>query len=141
MTALHLVACVKEKRCEPAPAADLYLSTWFRKARAYVEGQNAPWFVLSARHGLLDPRETIAPYDQTLLRMSPADRHAWGEMVLGQLARLTYPADAPVVVLAGIRYREPLQAWLGNRAIIPMAGMPIGRQLAWLTSQVNQAMA
>lgn len=50
---LHLVACVKAKATSPSQAANLYRSPWFRKARAYVEAQGAPWYILSALHGLV----------------------------------------------------------------------------------------
>ena len=33
----YLVACVGQKLSEPAPARDLYTSSWFLKARVYVE--------------------------------------------------------------------------------------------------------
>jgi hypothetical protein len=58
-------------------------------------------------------------------------------MVTEQLVALSYPNDAPVVVLAGERYRAPLQGWLGDRGIVPMEGMPIGLQLSWLSNQVR----
>jgi hypothetical protein len=32
-----LVACVKTKADHPVPAKDLYVSPWFRMARAYAE--------------------------------------------------------------------------------------------------------
>ena len=34
---VYLVSCVGQKRSNPSPAKDLYTSTWFRKARMYVE--------------------------------------------------------------------------------------------------------
>jgi hypothetical protein len=135
--ALHLVACVKEKAASPAPAADLYRSTWFRKARAYVDGLGAPWFILSAMQGLVAPDQVISPYERTLVSMSAADRRNWGEGVVRQLEELEYASTAPIVVLAGTRYREPLTAWLGSRAVVPMAGLAIGQQLAWLTARVR----
>ena len=36
---------------------------WFYKARTYVERTGRPWFVLSAKYGLVHPDEVIAPYD------------------------------------------------------------------------------
>jgi hypothetical protein len=58
---IYLVACVAEKGATAAPARDLYVSAWFKKARAYVERRGATWFVLSAEHGLLDPGASIRP--------------------------------------------------------------------------------
>ncbi|MCR5943935.1 hypothetical protein FG152_24490 [Ochrobactrum sp. XJ1] len=129
---LHLVACVKAKANRPMPAADLYQSAWFKKARAYVEARNAPWFVLSALHGLVDPTEVIAPYDVTLIGMSSHERVAWGQRVIAQFQERQLPGNGEIVILAGEKYRQPLAKWLGERAIVPMRGLGIGEQLSWL---------
>lgn len=136
---LHLVACVKAKATSPSQAANLYRSPWFRKARAYVEAQGAPWYILSALHGLVAPDEVIAPYEQTLITMPAADRRAWGERVVTQLVARGHTGTAPIVLLAGARYRQPLASWLGPRVIVPMAGLGIGRQLAWLSDPARQS--
>lgn len=43
LVACHLVACARQKRDAAAPAADLYVSDLFRKARAYAEAAGGPW--------------------------------------------------------------------------------------------------
>lgn len=130
---LHLVACVKAKASKPMRAADLYQSVWFRKARAYVEARQAPWYVLSALHGIIDPDDLVAPYEQTLATMSVHQRRAWGDRVVAQLIERGHGDDAQIVMLAGVRYRQPISDWLGERAIVPMKGLAIGQQLAWLS--------
>jgi len=47
-TFLYLVACASTKQSKPTRARDLYCSDWFLKARAYVEGQHAPWLISRA---------------------------------------------------------------------------------------------
>lgn len=133
MAPLHLIACVKEKAAQPMAAADLYRSVWFRKARALVEAKHAPWLILSALHGIVDPEDVIAPYEQTLMNMRAAERRAWGERVVTQLIERGYKDGGPVIILAGALYREPISRWLGDRASVPMKGLAIGQQLAWLT--------
>lgn len=130
---LHMVACVKSKAAQPMPAADLYRSVWFRKAREFVEAKNAPWLVLSALHGIVGPEDVIAPYEHTLMTMRATERQAWGERVISQLIERGYDDGSPVIILAGSRYREPISPWLGDRASVPMRGLAIGQQLAWLT--------
>jgi hypothetical protein len=93
--------------------------------------------LLSALHGLVAPDQVISPYERTLVSMSAADCRNWGEGVVRQLEELEYASTAPIVVLAGTRYREPLAAWLGTRVVVPMAGLAIGQQLAWLTARVR----
>ena len=64
---IGLVSCVKTKRDEPAVPKDLYASPYFEKMRAYAEQYHDDWWILSAKHGLLDPDgEPINPYDETL---------------------------------------------------------------------------
>ena len=63
---LFLVSCVKTKLPRRAAAKDLYISDWFRKARACVESTGCPWAILSAEYGLLHPDEVIRPYEKTL---------------------------------------------------------------------------
>jgi hypothetical protein len=92
------------------------------------------WFILSAKHGLLSPDEVIAPYEQTLNRLSVMERRAWAEMVKNRLVSVVMPEDR-VVILAGARYREflmPTLELLAARVEIPMEGMRIGEQLSWL---------
>jgi hypothetical protein len=42
-------------------AEDLYVSPSFRKARAYVSTLEAPWRILSAKYGVVDPQSVIEP--------------------------------------------------------------------------------
>ena len=79
---LFLVSCVKTKLPRRAAAKDLYISDWFRKARACVESTGCPWALLSAEYGLLDPDEVIRPYEKTLNAMPVAERRSWANEVL-----------------------------------------------------------
>jgi len=79
-----LVACCGPKLPDPSPAADLFISDLFKKARTYAE-RSGRWFILSALHGLLDPLTVIAPYDVTLKRMPAAKRREWGRNVRDQM--------------------------------------------------------
>ncbi len=136
---LALVACVARKVGQSSPAKDLYDSDWFHKARRFVEARAWPWRILSAKHGLLDPNEVIAPYEVSLLHMAKAARRVWAESVLVALDELVVRHRA-VVVLAGTRYREHLGPALETRGVhveVPLAGMGIGKQLAWLKAHAN----
>lgn len=137
---VYLVSCVKEKRATRAPAKDLYISAWFRKARAYVESTGRPWRMLSARYGLLGPESAVRPYDRTLQSLSPAERRTWADGVL-----VAFDAEfddvATVELLAGEQYRQFLQPALEARGIavlVPMAGLRIGEQMAWLDQHTHR---
>lgn len=131
---IFLVSCVAGKKPDPVPAAELYTSVWFTKARKLVEATGAHWFILSAEYGLVAPDSVIASYERTLNRMSAADRRTWADRVLQQM-EMDLPAAAEVVILAGHRYRENLVSWLRQRyakVTIPMQGLRIGKQLQWM---------
>jgi cytoplasmic iron level regulating protein YaaA (DUF328/UPF0246 family) len=139
MRIVHLVACVSHKKNQPLPAKELYDSEWFRKARAYVELRNGSWFILSAKHGVLDPDKIIEPYNETLNTMRHADRQKWSKRTLEQLREILAPTDH-VVILAGAKYREFVVGELKNLCAsveIPMKHLRIGEQLSWLGRHKN----
>lgn len=131
---LCLVSCVAKKLARSAPARELYTSDLFRKMRDLVEARGWPWFILSAKYGLVAPEQVIEPYEKTLNTMRSAERRDWAEGCLGALEPHLVDVKS-VVFLAGARYREFLVPALANRGIevhVPMARLPIGKQLAWL---------
>jgi hypothetical protein len=86
-----LVGCVKGKLGHPAPARDLYTSALFRKERDYAIRSGLPWFVLSAKHGLVAPPIVLAPYDLRLSKTARRYRREWGQRVLIQLREKAGP--------------------------------------------------
>lgn len=133
--AVVLVSCVKSKLPQPAPARLLYCSDWFTKVRRIIEAQDAHWFVLSALYGLVPADKEIAPYEHTLSTFDIAGRRAWAAGVYRALEP-ELKGYKRVVFFAGTKYREffitPLQRG-GWRVEVPMEGMGIGEQLAWLS--------
>lgn len=67
---LVLIPCAATKLSHPAPAGELYDSAHFRftlragRARAHAIGARVA--ILSARHGIIDPRIELAPYNVTI---------------------------------------------------------------------------
>lgn len=138
-TRVALVSCVKTKQKADAPARDLYTSALFRGMRRYAEQNADAWYILSAKHGLLGPREVVAYYEQTLNDMPVADRLAWAERVEQALLKVLQPR-AEVIILAGKRYRENLVPFLEQHEFsvtVPMAGLAFGLQLRWLKEQLG----
>ena len=132
---LILVGCVKSKLAHPAAARDLYTSPLFRKARAYAERSGAPWFVLSAEHGLVRPTTELEPYDLRLGSTSAAYRREWADRVLRALSEEVGVLDGLVVEIhAGAPYVDAIEAPLtaaGASVIAPLKGLTMGRRLAW----------
>ena len=84
---IGLVSCTKSKRDQIAEPADFYMpSTFFSKAREYVEANHDSWYILSAKHHFLDPfGQPIEPYDDTLSGAPVARIREWAETVCDQL--------------------------------------------------------
>lgn len=132
---LILIGCVKSKLEHPAPAKDLYTSALFRKERAYAESSGKPWFILSAKHGLLSPDEVIEPYEVYLKTMPDAYRAWWGQTVVRQLGEAFGPVDGvSIEVHASAAYVDQILPHLaieGARIVTPLHGLTMGQRLAW----------
>lgn len=131
-----LVSCASEKLGHCARAEDLYISDLFRKSLAYARRlRPTAIFILSAKHGLVEPADQICPYDITLNTMSSAQVKHWSDTVFRQLnARANVERDH-FVFLAGNRYRKYLIPRLRS-VDVPMHGLRIGEQLQWLNSRL-----
>jgi hypothetical protein len=131
---IYLVSCVDKKLEHNAPASELYISQWFFRARGYVRATGCPWYILSAKHHLLDPGRIIEPYNERLKGKPIAARKQWAINVFDSLPKVMEPSDM-VVLLAFNDYREFLVPLLRGASIkidIPMQGLGIGQQLHWL---------
>lgn len=138
-----LVGCGKSRRPGGAPARDLYVSAYFARMRGYAERTGKPWFVLSARHGLVAPDTWLASDDCSLFTASRDYRRAWGLRVADQLEEALGPLPGLVLdVHAGAAYVRAADAALGPRGAVvldQLQGLPIGRRLAWYLRQASAA--
>ncbi len=135
MSTIGLVGCCRRKLAEAAPALELYTSPLFRLASLYCTLSCHAWFILSARHGLVDPQQVLVPYDVTLHELGPAGRVAWALQVQEQLGkRGLLNAGHRFVLHAGRVYAEPLLPYL--EAEQPLRGLAIGQRLAWYRRQL-----
>lgn len=131
---VFLVACTKSKLPYPAPAADLFCSAWFKKARSYVESQGGRWLILSAKHGVIEPHRVVEPYDVFLHDRPIRERRDWSDAAFLAIRRLVPDANV-FVILAGSAYSRFLAERLGQAGMtveLPLAGLRRGEQLAWL---------
>ena len=133
MRVVALVACVSKKLPEGThPAHALYISDWFKKASAYASLRFGSYWILSAKHGLLNPFTAIEPYNQTLATASVAKRKAWAKVVRPQLDA-QFGDDVHYVVFAGVAYRKYLfSPESGLSYEVPLEGLGIGDQKGWL---------
>ena len=142
MTEIGLVSCTKTKCEQPAPPAELYApSPLFSKARQYCEQNHDDWFVLSAKHYLLEPnRPPIESYDETLAGARVATKREWSETVFEQLRSAgLLEAGKTLVFHAGRAYYEELLPLLEETAVsvqFPVEGLMIGERLSWYNEQL-----
>lgn len=148
MVTIALIGCSKTKSVKThdgyAVAKDLYASDLFTKRVTHVEGRNLPWYILSAKSGLIKPSLVLRKYDSTMAELSSIEIAEWHLGVANQLmTELYYEFDSPklssvaVELHAGAKYCEPLGALLqmfGVQVIKPVANRGIGQQLAFYKS-------
>jgi len=83
---IALVSCVNKKQFGIHKAKDLYISDWFKKARAYVENNNYnKWYILSAQYYLVNPEQELPYYEIYLPKQSKEYKQQWGIKVSEQL--------------------------------------------------------
>ena len=139
MKTICLVSCASKKRSFKLPAKDIYVSELFRQTRKYVESTGCPWFILSAKYGLLSPEEIIEPYNQTLNKMPARERRHWAAGVLADLKPILLSIDR-VEIFAGKRYREFMEDILRQNVevVVPLQGLRIGQQIQWLKEKNHE---
>ena len=133
---IGLVGCVKEKRSIPCAARDLYTSTLFAGRRRDVERSCDQWWILSAQHGLIQPSQTLAPYDLALKGQTRAALRSWAAWVLTTFDTFVDAAPGDLIEFhAGAEYRDfGLAAGLQQRGLVvvnPTQGLSFGQQLAF----------
>lgn len=140
---IGLVSCTKSKHNSAAPPRELYdSSSLFRKASTYAEANHDDWYILSAKHGLLDPDgPAIDPYDETLTNASVAERDAWATRAEADLENADLlREDAALVFHAGRAYTEPLAELVASKVgavRIPTDGLQIGDTLTWYNDHIE----
>ncbi len=135
MGTVVLISCVSKKLPHKAKARNLYISPLFRMHLRYAR-QFSPQkvFVLSAKYGLVGLDEEIEPYDVTLNTMSARERRKWAAKVIEQLREHCDLENDHFVILAGEKYRQHLLPHLKSYEV-PLAGLPIGKQLQFLKAR------
>ncbi|MGE4553751.1 MAG: DUF6884 domain-containing protein, partial [Desulfovibrionaceae bacterium] len=131
-----LIGCVKTKRPGRHPARNLYRSPLFRERRAVAEASGRPWFILSAKYGLLEPEAAVDSYELCLAALTAKERREWSEGVLRDLERLAGSLKGKIVeVHAGRAYLgNGLEAGLLRRGATvrhPVKGLSMGKQREW----------
>jgi len=131
-----LVGCVSLKRSYVSPARDLYISPLWEGRRAYAEERGCPWYILSAKYGLLAPDDEIEPYDLKLDELPVDERCEWSQQVFDKLeSNESVLQGKTIEIHAGkpyVEYLEPRLREAGATICRPLAHISgIGRQISW----------
>lgn len=133
-----IIGCGRQKADSARYARELYTGSLFRAARAHVEAiPGVPYMILSAKYGLVRPLDIIEPYDRRLT----GPWTGWHELrvrVTGQLRELGW--HGVLEVHAGHDYASLLTYaihldQLPLRVVSPVAGLMVGRRLAWYRAE------
>jgi hypothetical protein len=147
-----LVGCSGKKQ-KIAPGAmvradSLYQSELFLKRMRFAQVRNARWFILSAKSLLLKPESYSRFYEKQLKDFSRIEFAEWHAQCASEIVSAVaeeFPGlktfnEVGIEIHAGRLYREPLASILmelGAEVSIPVAGLPIGKQLQWYQQQIQ----
>lgn len=155
------VGCGAAKQDATVPARELYTSNYFGLKREYAETVGDSWAILSALHGVVEPNESISPYNVTIddypidgderSQVEHTTVDEWAAAVLGDVERrIRKPGQDGrqpdrLVILAGRKYVEPLRDGFGSLAVehgfetvYPFDHTSgIGEQMGWLSEQIE----
>jgi len=139
---IGLVACTKSKKDIPSVPKELYMkSDLFSKKREYCEIYHDKWYIISAKHFVLNPDgPIIEPYNTTLKSAKKSVKEEWSRKVFNQLKKMRLLANK-LIIHAGkdyYGYLIPLLEKEGVEYILPTKNLGIGQQKAWYKSKIEE---
>jgi hypothetical protein len=134
-TDVIVLGSVKSRRSGRHLAADLFASPLWLGRRCYAERSGLPWFILSARYGLVRPDDVVDSYDVSMDERDATTRRVMGETAVAKLDEAVGGLAGKRVEVHGSRaHVAALQRAIearGGEVVVPLAGLPTGRQLRW----------
>lgn len=150
MSKIILIGCGRKKLDHGAAAEDIYTGSLFRARVGHAKSTGHPWWIVSAKFGLLEPGTWIdEPYDLKITDLPFVDQCAWRLCVIKDLLdEFPDSTDAramrkTVVELhMGADYAEALHDVVlaaGMCPAWPTKGLGIGEQMVWYKEQTRRA--
>ena len=113
MKKIILIACVKEKLNHPAKAIDIYQGALFKNwLKSANKTDHDLLFILSGKHGLLDPQKTIEPYDLNLNHQNIEYKNKWAKNVVKELNLVSDLKEDQYLFLCEDSYKELISPYL-----------------------------
>ena len=139
-----IISCAKQKIWDkapsagPTPAKDAYVSTYFRKCRAFAEKYGAGWAIFSAKCGIISPNFIINEnYDVSFKTSSSSLAETKLEQQLVDMKIEKYEA---VISLCGRSYYKRLESVCKRLNLIlqnPLAHLFIGQRMRLLKNALE----
>lgn len=113
---IGLISCTRRKKDYACTARELYsASDKFRRALNVAEEKYDRTYVVSARHGLVDLKQLLSPYDRSLEDYNESERQAWATFVAACLRAEGINAGQDIFVHANdLYFRYLCDALRGN---------------------------
>jgi hypothetical protein len=132
---IGLLSCTRHKKPYPCTARELYSeSENFRRHLPFAEKHYSRTFIASAKHGLVELTQLLAPYEFSLDDYTAEEREVWGQFIAARLRREGVAQNQVVYVHATDKYARPLRNALDRRRIsnrfIDLEGTPTEGDLA-----------
>lgn len=141
-----LVGCTKAKlevpgpdgKPLPLPARELYSPSYvFKRSVEYLKRRCVDaWYVLSAKHGLVEPDELLAPYNETLSKAPRRVVEAWNDRVRAALRERLAGRRVKFILMAGESYAGAVVG-LGAEVEEPLKGLSTGHRRSWLAAATS----
>jgi hypothetical protein len=134
MKTIFIITCSSQKIKTESPARDLYLSERFILAKKLADEYADQWFIISAKYGLLEPDQVVAPYDKNLKELSLQEYKLWSEK---NIRKLDYCLTEKInfICLGEEEYFLDIETYLlrqGNTINIPFRHIEKDNRVPWL---------
>ena len=139
-----IISCAKQKIWDktpsagPTPAKDAYVSTYFRKCRAFAEKYGVGWAIFSAKYGIISPDFIINEnYDVSFKTGSSSLAETKLEQQLVDMEIEKYEA---VISLCGQSYNKKLESVCKRLNLPlqnPLAHLFIGQRMRLLKNALE----
>lgn len=118
-----------QKKTEPCVAKDLYIGTYFKTNLAYAQYLGADKiYILSAKYGILELSDEIAPYNKNLNVASRREEKIWAYSCYIQLKEKNVDFNEQAFFLGGKVYWQYLSQLFPHKNI-PFAHKKNGVQV------------
>lgn len=138
---IGLVAAPRVRRGGLLQAREQFdASPLFRRARDYCERVGWEWYIFSASHGLISPRQVIGANGIHVYTLSAEERANWAREIAARLRELRDRSGEPLefTLLASQRYAELLERAAPDLALTtPLAGLSVSARINWFEERLR----